>query len=245
MPTFSDDKGKDMDPMGDLLGEFMERNKLNLRYMHGVNSYDEDIFDEDAMEEDGELTMDFIRQVLEDEEAEFTLTLEDEEGEETDFSLDGMLEIEDTAYLFLSHFNEEEDSNEILFARCDVSKDGAVEIVPLEEGEELSEVQEAFEAGMSGEGMTPVFTFVDEDGNEETVTLINVLETDEAQYGVLMYEDEDGVPEVRFVYYQEDEDGMPEIAEIEDEIEYAMVDRLYEESVRASAEDDEEDEDEE
>jgi uncharacterized protein YrzB (UPF0473 family) len=94
-----------------------------------------------------------------------------------------------------------------------------------------------FEELQNSDEAVPTITFVDEEGNEETVDLMNVLETEDGrQYGVLMYTDQDGTPEIRFVHYREDENGSPEIAEIEDEEEYEMVDRLYEEQVRSDEE---------
>ncbi|HAD18969.1 MAG TPA: hypothetical protein DCF42_01090 [Lachnospiraceae bacterium] len=236
MPTFRDNdgSGKDTDPnaYGDILGEFAARNKLNLRFGQSSTPFEQAVAKrhEEAETGDERLTMADIQAILADEEAEFGLTMEDEEGESTDFSLLALLELEEQAYLVLGH--EAEDTMEILFARCEEQADGSLDFTVLEDGEEMEAVKAAFEEAQSDDAeMTLTFNFVNEAGEPDSLELMRVMEVDGRQYGVMSHADEDGGMEIIFVHYWEDEDGTPQIADIEDDEEYERVDRFYDESL--------------
>lgn len=252
MPTFRDNDGKGtpMDPndYADILGEFEQRNRLNLRFSGMSHTSGSNMneplsihgLDEDEEEVDGVLTMDAIQDILNDEEAEFTMTLTDEDDNDVDFSLQGLLETEDNAYLVLFN-DDDEEAIQILFARCDEQPDGTIELEIVDDPDELERVSQAFEDTQSDEAESVItFNYINDDGEPDELQLMNVLEDGDKQYGVMGHEEPDGGMEIMLVHYWEDENGIPQISDIEDDDEYDRVDQLYEESIRNATEDDEE-----
>lgn len=79
------------------------------------------------------------------------LVLTDDEGEEHEFELVDVFEVDDKEYAVLIPIEEGEESDEAVIMRVDVDENGDQVLVPIEDDDEFEQAVQAYEALCSEE----------------------------------------------------------------------------------------------
>jgi uncharacterized protein YrzB (UPF0473 family) len=91
-----------------------------------------------------------------------TITLYDEEGQETEFEVLGVVNVEDNDYAILVPLDE--DGEQAYIFRIDADENGEEVLTEVEDDDEFEKVKEAWEAVSAGD-----FDIVDEADDEEDI----------------------------------------------------------------------------
>ncbi|WP_422443998.1 DUF1292 domain-containing protein [Thermoanaerobacterium sp. DL9XJH110] len=91
-----------------------------------------------------------------------TITLYDEEGQETEFEVLGVVNVEDNDYAILVPLDE--DGEQAYIFRIDADENGEEVLTEVEDDDEFEKVKEAWEAVSEGD-----FDIVDEADDEEDI----------------------------------------------------------------------------